>query len=112
MKVGRERSAGDSRPEMPSRTSMPGRTSSRPATGGAVHASHEGDLLMATMHSESPLPSAEILHIKPTDDEIDGLFSAGSKEGRPLDVASKNTDRAKSGRSSICRLDFDTELLE
>ena len=31
------------------------------------------------MHTESPLPPAEILRVMPTDDDVDGLFEAASK---------------------------------
>ena len=30
------------------------------------------------MHSESPLPAAEILRVMPTDDEVKGLFADAS----------------------------------
>ena len=35
------------------------------------------------MHTENPLPAAEILRVMPTDDDVDGLFAAASKgQGR------------------------------
>ena len=35
------------------------------------------------MHTEHPLSAAEILRIMPTDDEVDGLFAAASKDRNP-----------------------------
>lgn len=32
------------------------------------------------MHTESPLPAAEILRVMPTDDDVDGLFAAASSD--------------------------------
>lgn len=32
------------------------------------------------MHTENPLPAAEILRVMPTDDDVDGLFAAASEE--------------------------------
>ena len=39
------------------------------------------------MHSESPLPPAEILRAMPTDDEVGGLFAAASEGSRRKDGA-------------------------
>ena len=39
------------------------------------------------MHTESPLPPAEILRVMPTDDDVDGLFAAASKGPRREDGA-------------------------
>ena len=39
------------------------------------------------MHSESPLPAAEILRVMPTDDDVAGLFAAASDGGRRGDGA-------------------------
>ncbi len=39
------------------------------------------------MHTESPLPAAEILRVMPTDSEVDGLFAAASKQGKKDDGA-------------------------
>lgn len=34
------------------------------------------------MHTESPLPPAEILRVMPTDEDVDGLFAAARERGR------------------------------
>lgn len=34
------------------------------------------------MHTECPMPAAEILRAMPTDDEVDGLFASASGGGR------------------------------
>lgn len=34
------------------------------------------------MHTESPLPPAEILRVMPTDDDVDGLFATASSGSR------------------------------
>lgn len=39
------------------------------------------------MHTESPLPAAEILRVMPTDDDVDGLFAATSGESKREDGA-------------------------
>lgn len=39
------------------------------------------------MHTEAPLPPAEILRVMPTDKDVDGLFSAASKDRRGDDGA-------------------------
>lgn len=39
------------------------------------------------MHTESPLPAAEIIRVMPTDDDIDGLFAAASGSSRRCDGA-------------------------
>lgn len=39
------------------------------------------------MHTESPLPPAEILRVMPTDDEVDGLFASASNGGMREDGA-------------------------
>ena len=33
------------------------------------------------MHTENPLPAAEILRVMPTDDDVEGLFAAASQKG-------------------------------
>lgn len=39
------------------------------------------------MHTESPLPPAEILRVMPTDDQVDGLFASASSKGKREDGA-------------------------
>jgi ribosomal protein L37AE/L43A len=39
------------------------------------------------MHTESPLPAAEILRVMPTDDDVDGLFAAASSDRKRDDGA-------------------------
>lgn len=39
------------------------------------------------MHTESPLPAAEILRVMPTDDDVDGLFAAASGKSKGKDGA-------------------------
>ena len=39
------------------------------------------------MHTESPLPAAEILRVMPADDDADGLFAAASSESKREDGA-------------------------
>lgn len=39
------------------------------------------------MHTESPLPPAEILRVMPTDDDVDGLFAAASSGSKREDGA-------------------------
>lgn len=39
------------------------------------------------MHTESPLPASEILHVMPTDDQVDGLFASASNEHKRDDGA-------------------------
>lgn len=37
------------------------------------------------MHTENPLPAAEILRAMPTDDDVDGLYASASKESKRQD---------------------------
>ena len=39
------------------------------------------------MHTESPLPPADIIHVMPTDDEVDGLFATASSDKKRDDSA-------------------------
>ncbi len=39
------------------------------------------------MHTESPLPPAEILRVMPTDDQVEGLFASASRQGERGDGA-------------------------
>ena len=39
------------------------------------------------IHTENPLPAAEILKVMPTDDEVDGLFAAASRDSKRNDGA-------------------------
>ena len=39
------------------------------------------------MHTENPLPAAEILRVMPTDDDVDGLFAAASSDRKRDDGA-------------------------
>lgn len=39
------------------------------------------------MHTESPLPAAEIIRVMPTDDEAEGLFAMAAKPEKRKDGA-------------------------
>ena len=34
------------------------------------------------MHTECPMPAAEILRVMPTDDDVEGLFASASSNGK------------------------------
>lgn len=44
------------------------------------------------MHTESPLPPADIIRVMPTDDEVDGLFATVSSDKKHDDSAPKEYD--------------------
>lgn len=39
------------------------------------------------LHTEAPLPASEILHVMPTDSEVDGLFTSAQRRSRREDGA-------------------------
>ena len=45
------------------------------------------------MHTENPLPPAEIIRAMPIDDDVDGLFAAASQGSKREDGALANTAR-------------------